>query len=92
MWPTPLRLTPDVEAHLALLGAVAAVFVVAVLLALLGMRRWRRRAIRVVTCPEDDARAMIAVQRAPDHEDHVIDCSRWHDGRLACGERCIRPG
>jgi hypothetical protein len=43
-------------------------------------------------CPENDDRpALIVVERSPDG-DTVARCSRWHDRRLDCGERCLdRP-
>jgi hypothetical protein len=92
MWPTTLSLAPDVEAHLALLGGVATAFVVVVLLVLLVTRRRRRREILRVTCPENQGRATIVVDPSPDDGSHdaVVRCSRWHDGRLDCGERCVR--
>jgi hypothetical protein len=90
MWLIPVQLDPAVDAQLVRLGVLAAVFVVAVLLALLATRRRRRREIRRLACPVHAEQALIVVERSPDGDAHVLDCSHWHDGRVACGERCIR--
>ena len=94
MWPLPpLPPASDVSAHLTLLFAISVIFVLGVLVALVvRMARGKRRTMRTVMCPENDDRpALIVVERSPDG-DTVARCSRWHDRRLDCGERCLdRP-
>ena len=95
MWPLlPELLTRDVNGQVTLLfaSAIAVVLVLDVFLARLGDILRKRRLIRTVMCPENDDRpALVVVDRSLGAADsHVVaHCSRWHDRRLDCGERCL---
>ena len=92
MWPlTPLPVAMDVGTQLAALFVVSVIFVFAVFIALLGRLARRRRSIRTVTCPENRRRALVVLERWPDGAGYgiVVHCSRWHDGTLDCGQRCL---
>lgn len=91
MWPLPpLPPASDVTAHLTLLFAISLTFVLAVFVALLvRATRRKRRAIRTVTCPDNDDRpALVLVDRSADGAT-VADCSRWHDRPLDCSRGCL---
>ena len=92
MWPlAPLPVATDIGTKLTALCAVSLIFVFAVFAALLGRFMRKRREIRSVTCPENRRHALVILQRSPDGAgfDIVVDCSRWHDGTLDCGRRCL---
>ena len=92
MWPLmPVPVDPDVSAQLAVLCAVSIIFVLGVLAVLLGRLTRNRREIFKVTCPENHGRALVIMHQSPDGAgyDAVSHCSRWHDGRLDCGQRCL---
>jgi len=91
MWPTSLPIVPEIRGQLMVMCALAVAFVTAVFVAILARRVRSRREIRALTCPENHRRALVVLQRSPDGVDHdrVVRCSRWHDGELDCGERCL---
>jgi hypothetical protein len=85
MWPL-IPVMPDVATELRLLAALSVAFVFAVFAVLWHRILRRRRALRAVTCPENGRPSLVVLR--PDG-DGVTDCSRWHDGKLDCGERCV---
>ena len=92
MWPfTFLAASPDVGWQLAGIFAVSVLFVFAVFAMLLRELTRKRREIRRVRCPIDHRRALVIVQRSADGTayDMAVHCSRWHDGKLDCGQHCV---
>ena len=91
MWPLPpLPPASDVSAQLTLLFAISVTFVLGVFVALLaGAARRRRRAIRPVTCPENDDRPALVLVDPTEDQPAVADCSRWHDRPLDCSRGCL---
>jgi hypothetical protein len=78
------------SATIAALFAVAAIFLLAVFGLLLGRLARDTREIRTLTCPEDQRRALVLIRSSKFPAGRAIaECSRWHDRRLPCGERCL---
>jgi hypothetical protein len=86
LWP----LADDVTTRFLALAAACLIFVFVVFAALLVRLMRRRREMHAITCPENRRPALVVVQRSPDvGDDAVVDCSRWHDGKRDCSQRCL---
>ena len=92
MWPlTYMPEYPDTGWQLAALFAASVIFVFAVFAMLLRRLTRTRREMLGLACPVDRRRALVVVQRSADGPwyDRVVHCSKWHDGQVDCGQRCV---